>query len=56
MSQEEPDKPQIDCFKELARDLECDEDEAAFDAALKRITDAKALPQHESKKQTTKKR
>ena len=40
----ETNKPQIDRFKELARELECDEDESAFDAALKRITEAKPTP------------
>ena len=45
-----PDPDQIDRFKELARELGCDEDEAAFDAALKRLAEVKALPKHEPKK------
>ncbi len=36
------DTPQVDKFKELARELECDEDEDAFDERLKRL--AKAPP------------
>jgi hypothetical protein len=35
-------KKQIDRFRETARDLETDEDEDAFDEALKRV--AKAPP------------
>ena len=45
---------QIDRSKELARELECDEDEAAFDEALKRLADVKALPKHEPKKRGAK--
>jgi len=30
-------KPQIDKFRDLARELECDEDEAAFKAKLVKI-------------------
>jgi hypothetical protein len=41
---------QIDRFKELARELGCDEDGAAFEVALKKIVDAKAPPKHEPKK------
>lgn len=38
---------QIDKFKEAARELGCDEDEAAFDAALKRVGGAKhPKPEH----------
>lgn len=40
-------KKQIDRFRETARKLEADEDEAAFDAALKRV--AKAPPQSGSR-------
>ena len=36
------DTPQGDKFKELARELECDDDEAAFDERLKKL--AKAPP------------
>ena len=30
-------KPQPDKFRDLARELECDEDEAAFEEKVKRI-------------------
>jgi hypothetical protein len=33
-----PDKNQIDRVKELTRELGCDEDEAAFDAAVKKLS------------------
>lgn len=33
----EPENRQGDRFKQAARDLECDDSEAAFDAALKKI-------------------
>jgi hypothetical protein len=45
---------QIQRFKALARELECDEDEAAFDEALKQIADVQALPKHEPKKRAAK--
>jgi hypothetical protein len=48
------DHGQIDRFKELARELGCDEDEAAFDAALKKLVESPALPKHEPKKRTPK--
>lgn len=35
-------KPQADKFRELARELECDEDEAAFEEKVRRV--AKAPP------------
>lgn len=50
-----PDKPdersQADKFRELARELGCDEDEAKFDEALKRIAKAPQKPKapHEPK-------
>lgn len=34
---EEDDRPQIDKFREMAKQLECDDDEAAFDARLRRL-------------------
>lgn len=34
-------RPQIDKFKDLARELETNEDEAAFDRALKRVAKAR---------------
>jgi hypothetical protein len=30
-------KPQADKFRELARELECDEDEAAFEDTVRRV-------------------
>ena len=36
-------KPQIEKFREMARELGCDEDEAAFDAVLRHVV------QHKSK-------
>lgn len=33
----EPDKPQLDKFRDLARELESDEDEARFEETVKRI-------------------
>ncbi len=41
MSEKSTDKDQIKRFIETARDLGCDEDEAAFDEKLKRIATAK---------------
>jgi hypothetical protein len=35
------DKPQLDKFKEAARELECDEDEAHWDERLKKVAKAK---------------
>jgi len=35
-------KPQPDKFRDLARQLECDEDEAAFEEKVRRV--AKAAP------------
>jgi hypothetical protein len=40
-------KPQADKFRDLARELECDEDEDAFKAKLREI--AKTPPQHREK-------
>jgi hypothetical protein len=50
------DSAQIDRFKELARELGCDEDEAAFDAAVKKLSESKPLPKHEPKKRVRKDR
>lgn len=44
------DQAQIDRFKELARELGCDEDEAKFEAALKKLAKSPELPKHEPKK------
>lgn len=35
--------PQTDKFRDLARELECDEDEAAFDEKVRKV--AKAAPE-----------
>jgi len=45
---------QIDRFKELARELGCDEDEAAFDEALKKLAEVKPLPKYEPKRRQPK--
>lgn len=37
-------KPQVDKFKELARELEADEDEARWDERLKKVAKAKPPP------------
>jgi hypothetical protein len=34
-------RPQIDKFKDLARELECDDDEAAFAEKVKKLATAK---------------
>jgi hypothetical protein len=41
-------------FKELARELGCDEDEGAFEEALKKVASAPPLPKHEPKKRKPK--
>ena len=38
-------KPQIDKFKQAARELEADEDEARWDERLKKLAKAKPAPQ-----------
>ena len=43
-------KSQSDKFKDLAREVEADEDEAAFDRALRKMRDA---PQDQSDKNTS---
>jgi hypothetical protein len=45
---------QIDRFKELARELGCDESEEAFDQALKKLVGAGPAPKHEPKKRNSK--
>lgn len=47
MSDTPKPKSQADKFRDLARELGCDEDEAKFDEALKRI--AESPPQHREK-------
>ena len=39
------EKTQSDKFEELARDLECDEDEARWDERLKKVAKAKPAPE-----------
>jgi hypothetical protein len=39
-----PPKPQIEKFRDLARELECDDDEAAFAEKVKRIATAPREP------------
>lgn len=43
----ETPKPQSEKFADLARELECDEDEEAFKAKLRQV--AKTPPQHRPK-------
>ncbi len=43
------EKTQLDKFKEAARDLECDDDEERFNAALKKIAIAGKKPVEENK-------
>jgi hypothetical protein len=38
------DRPQLDKFRDLARELECDDDEAAFAARLRKVATAPADP------------
>ena len=37
----QPDKPQLDKFKEAARDLECDDDDLRFKERLRRLAKTK---------------
>jgi hypothetical protein len=39
------EKAQLDKFKAAARDLECDEDEARWDATLKKVAKQKPAPE-----------
>ncbi|MGO9547708.1 MAG: hypothetical protein ACLPPF_23325 [Rhodomicrobium sp.] len=55
MADEEKDKPkhaakQFERFKEAARELECDDDEAAFREKLKKLTEAPPPESVESRK------
>lgn len=46
-----PDAPsQIDKFRDLARQLECDEDEEAFKAKVRKVATAPRRTQGEAKK------
>lgn len=40
MTDKPPPKPQLDKFRDLARELDCDDDQAAFDEKLKRLAKA----------------
>ncbi len=42
-----PDKTQSDKFKEAARELECDEDEARWDERLRKVAKQKVAPQQD---------
>jgi hypothetical protein len=46
--------PQIERFKAVARELECDEDPAAFEAALRKIATARPPAKYEPKKRMKK--
>ena len=49
--QTKSDVAQHDRFKELARELGCDEDEAAFEKALREVARSGPAAKHEPKKQ-----
>ena len=49
MPENKSEQSQIDKFRDLARELECDEDEDTFKAKLREI--AKSPPQHREKPQ-----
>lgn len=40
MTEQKHDSTQADKFRDLARDLECDEDEARFEAVVKKVAKA----------------
>ena len=48
------DQAKIDRFKALARELGCDADETAFEAALKALATSGTVPKHEPKKRQPK--
>jgi len=41
----EKNKPQSDKFKEAARELECDEDEKAWEERLRKVASQKPAPE-----------
>jgi len=45
-----PPKPQLDKFRDLARELECDDDEVRFDEKLKKLAKAPRGPVEKSAK------
>jgi hypothetical protein len=47
---QDSDDDQIERFKALARELACDEDEEAFDAALKKVAESGPAAKHIPKK------
>lgn len=56
MKRSEPKEAQHDRFKELARELGCDEDEEAFEEALRKVATAPRQPKHVPKKRKAKER
>jgi hypothetical protein len=48
------DPAKIERFKALARELGCDEDEAVFESALKKLATSGPVPKHEPKKRQPK--
>lgn len=50
MTKEKTSPDQLDRFKEAARQLECDDDEARFDAKLKKVAKAAQPKDDENKK------
>ena len=44
MHDKKPEQSQIDKFRELARQVEADEDEAKFEDRVRRIADKKVQP------------
>lgn len=50
MTEQETAKSQLDKFKEAARDLECDDDEARFDDRVKRLVKQKPGDQPSERK------
>ena len=43
----EPSPSQTDKFKEVARELECDDDQARFDERMRKLVKAKPAPKPE---------
>ena len=43
MTEPDHDKPQADKFRDLARELECDEDEAAFEEKMRKVAHARRV-------------
>ena len=40
MAEKKPDQSQVDKFRDLARELECDEDEERFEETVKKVVKA----------------